>query len=178
MVVGVPWRVSDDDDKVDGEPYDVIKAERMTDDHVAREAEREQAVPNRFIISREDVDVHGYSARCSGCKSILRGAARQPHSEECRARLAKAMHESNKVRKAAAKMEEFVEKAVEREDLQRRKRARGGTPGDDDNGATSHTDPSIPTHTPTPPSPTQAPTSPIPTHTPTPPIPTHIQNQS
>ncbi len=80
MVKFAPWRPSKDDPNMDGERADVIK---LT--HEQGEVEREVAgdtVPGRATINKEDVEIHGYTATCPGCMAILRGTARQGHSEE------------------------------------------------------------------------------------------------
>jgi hypothetical protein len=72
MVVGVPWRVNDNDPKVDGEKMEGIK---MNDEqiHLEREVVGEP-VPRRFRINKEDVEKYGYTMKCLGCKSILMNA--------------------------------------------------------------------------------------------------------
>ena len=63
-----------------------------------------EAVPRKVYISREDVEVHGYTAKCPGCVSILRGTARQQHSDECRKRLEKELAGTEKAKKAKRKV--------------------------------------------------------------------------
>ena len=64
----------------------------MDKDYRERVQEEEQeAVPRKVYISKEDVETFGYTARCPGCVSILRGTARQQHSEQCRKRLEKEL---------------------------------------------------------------------------------------
>ena len=57
-------------------------------------------VPRSFVIKQSDLENHGYSEKCMGCKARLRGTARQAHSNECRSRLSKAMASSEKVKMA------------------------------------------------------------------------------
>jgi hypothetical protein len=124
-VIGVPWRTCEDDPDVDGEPLKVVVALRLDDSQAAHTTQQaEQAVPMRFAIRREDLETHGYSARCPGCSSILRGTTKQTHSEPCRLRLAQAMKEEEKVKRSAARTSDFVEKTLEREEGARAKRAR------------------------------------------------------
>ena len=51
------------------------------------EAEEHVPVPKRVYISRENSKEFGFTARCPGCMSLLRGTARQAHTENCRRRL-------------------------------------------------------------------------------------------
>ena len=84
MVGGVPWRMGE----IDGED---LKLEVTVMDKDYREGMLgevvEEAVPRRMFIRKQDVEEHGYTVRCPGCVSILRGTARQEHSTECRRRL-------------------------------------------------------------------------------------------
>ena len=97
----VPWRTSDNDPEVDGERPRVI---RLTPEE--EEVEREvmsRAVPRRANISKEDLVEHGYTARCPGCLAILRGTARQGHSDECRKRMEAALEGTEKMTEAKEK---------------------------------------------------------------------------
>ena len=38
-------------------------------------------VPKRVYITREDLEVFGFTARCPGCVSLLKMSARQAHTE-------------------------------------------------------------------------------------------------
>ena len=90
--------------------------------------EAEQKAPVRFMIKREDLEKHGFSTKCPGCKAILRGTARQGHSEQCRARLTEAMKGEEKVKKNDERINEFVEKRLEAQDAKRRKMAEENPP--------------------------------------------------
>ena len=110
----VPWAAKEDDPKIDGERFKVTK---MTNHEAEREkVEAEQKAPVRLMIKREDLEKHGFTTRCPGCKAILRGTARQGHSEQCRARLTEAMKG------------EFVERRLEAQDAKRRKMAEENHP--------------------------------------------------
>ena len=61
------------------------------DEREAREAEEEEVVPRRLYIQKEDLEKHGYSAQCPGCRWVLTGGARQTHAESCRKRLEKEL---------------------------------------------------------------------------------------
>jgi len=57
-------------------------------------------IPRSFNIRKTDLEVHGYTAGCLGCKAVLRGGSRQGHSAACRKRLMEAMPENKKVTEA------------------------------------------------------------------------------
>ena len=98
----VPWAPKEDDPKIDGERFVVTK---MTKCEAEREkVEAEQKAPVRFMIKREDLEKHGFSTRCPGCKAILRRTARQGHSEQCRA------PEQGRVQRARTEEVSFMKK--------------------------------------------------------------------
>ncbi len=49
--------------------------------------EEHEAVPRKVYISKDDLETHGYTVGCPGCKSVLRGTTRQAHTESCRNRV-------------------------------------------------------------------------------------------
>jgi hypothetical protein len=121
VVKHVPWRVSDEDPNVDGEKLMVEDAGRKLPD-VQVELEREIVVmPNRFTIRKEDLERHGYSAGCQGCKALLRGTARQGHSEACRKRLEGELKDDPRMKLQKARQEEYVARRLEEQERKRRK---------------------------------------------------------
>ena len=88
----------------------------------AREAV-EETVPRRMFIRKQDVEEHGYTVRCPGCVSILRGTARQEHTRKCRRRLEKELGMTERAKKAKKKVDEYVEKKMEDDEDARRKRS-------------------------------------------------------
>ena len=86
--------------------------------------EADQKVLVRFMIKREDLEKQGFTKRCPGCKAILRGTARQGHSEQCRARLTEATKLEETVIKNDVRFNEFVAKRVGAEDAKRRRTPR------------------------------------------------------
>ena len=86
----VPWKVSEDDEKADGEGLVAIK---LTDEEIAEQVKERQfdlsdtAAPRRFKISKQMLIEHGFSARCEGCRAALEGQPSQNHSEACRKRV-------------------------------------------------------------------------------------------
>ena len=72
----------------------------------------------------KDMEEHRYSAKCPGCSAIVRVAARQGYSRACRKRLEQLVKDSGKVKRACSKLDEFATKVIEKQDEDRRKRAR------------------------------------------------------
>ena len=82
MIVAVPCRKNEDNAKIDGER---LKREvvMMDKDYKEKlEMEEHVPVPKRVYISREDLEMFGFTAKCPGCMSLLKGAARQAHTEK------------------------------------------------------------------------------------------------
>ena len=125
----VPWAAKEDDPKIDGERFAVTKMTKYEAEREKVEAEQKALV--RFMIKRVDLEKHGFTTRCPGCKSILRGTARPSHSEQCRARLTEAMKGEEKVIKNDEMINEFVEKRLEAQDAKRRNMAEENPPRSD-----------------------------------------------
>ena len=87
-----------------------------------REEAAEETVPRRMFIYKRDVEEHGYTTRCPGCVSILRGTARQEHTAECRRRLEKELGMTERAKRAKKKVGEYVEKKMEEDEEVRRKK--------------------------------------------------------
>ena len=128
MVVGVPWRMSDDDPKADGEQLDVLK---LPEGVIMQECEvMEEPMPRRFKITKIDLLEHGFTLRCRGCTAALKNTRPQGHSEACRVRFEMALDGSDKVKVAAQRGKEFIAKAMEKDDVNQRKRKAAESNGD------------------------------------------------
>ena len=120
---------------MDGEmPEQVIRPAVVTM-NAGDEAEviAKERVPKRFSISLKDVQDHGFTAGCPGCKSILRKTARQMHTEACRRRLEKEMSSSAKVMNSKRRVDHFLDRCIEESDKDReQKRAKKNLDGEVD----------------------------------------------
>jgi hypothetical protein len=113
VVRHVPWRVSDDDPNVDGEKLQLEGTSRKLEEPEVQLQKDVVVAPNRFMIRKEDLETHGYSANCQGCRSILRGTARQGHSESCRNRLEEELKDDPRVKLQRIKEKADVERREE-----------------------------------------------------------------
>ena len=129
ILKGVPWRVSDEDDKADGEDLSEkimlpkLDGEAMGDEE--RDATKEflkMGLPRQFRTSDEDYQEHGYSRNCPGCKALLGGRTKQKHSDQCRSRMAEAMAGSRRVEGAKERKRKFIEEALKAEEGKRDKK--------------------------------------------------------
>ena len=138
LVGGVPWRTSEEDKNADGEALrrEVPEAVKMAPEE--EKEEEELVVPRNIYLKKSDFETHGYSKDCKGCRAVLRGAARTPHSAECRKRMMGAMAGDGRVKRAEDRMNEFLSKTLEKEDQKRKdkeesqKKRRGGRRGQGD----------------------------------------------
>ena len=98
----VPWRLSDDDQDVDGPALrgGVLRLDGggVLDEEQKQELRKiPRTVPPRaFNTSQEDYQRHGFTQSCPGCRAILLGTTRQKHSEACRQRMATEMADEEK----------------------------------------------------------------------------------
>ena len=117
----MPWRVSDNEPNVDGEKLVVEDLGRhLLEPEVAKEKEA-VFVPHRIMIKKEDLEKFGYSAGCPDCKAILRGTARQGHSEACRSRIETELRDDPRMKSQKKRQEEFLANKLEKQEEKRRK---------------------------------------------------------
>ena len=111
--MAVPWR-KNEDPKMDGEH---LKSEVIVMDKEYKEnleAEEHVPVPKRVCISRENLQEFGFTARCPGCMSLLRGTARQAHTENCRRRIEEELKGTAKAHAATRRIKENQDRAAEK----------------------------------------------------------------
>ena len=120
MVVVVPWRKNEDDPKMDGErpKSEVIVMDKEYKEKL--EAEEHVPIPKRVCISRENLEEFGFTARCPGCVSLLRGTARQAHTESCRRRIEEELKGTAKAHAATRRMKEYQDRALRKEQNERK----------------------------------------------------------
>ena len=117
----VPWRVSEDDPEVDGERLTAGEMGlRMPGRDVEMEARTEPSF-HRMQIKKSDFEKIGFTTNCQGCKSILRGTARQGHTEACRSRMEAELKGDPRLITQRKREDEFMAKRLEEADGKRRK---------------------------------------------------------
>ena len=80
-----------------------------------RRAEQEDlaGAPKRFAIAVKDIQEHGATQGCAGCKSALMGGKfRLPHTLGCRTRFEEALKDDKKVKQSAKCANEFAAKVI------------------------------------------------------------------
>ena len=123
LVVGVPWKKNGDDEKADGEMLktEVIYMDEGYRERMEMKARDEPPIPRRGDIRRTDLEDHGYTANCKGCQAILKGKARQGHSEECRKRMEDLLKDEPRMKKAKLRVDQFLEEVLRGEEEKKEK---------------------------------------------------------
>ena len=85
--MAVPWRKNEDDAKMDGERLEGEVVIMDKDCKEKLEMEDHVPVPKGVYMTREDLEVFRFIARCPGCTSLLKFTARQAHTENYRMRI-------------------------------------------------------------------------------------------
>lgn len=119
MIVGVPWRQSDDDPNRDGEGMDCTAYSEETRAELEKKLEFQSTQPRRFAIRLADVELHGPSDKCPGCRALVGGKSHQGHSEACRKRFEEKLAGDPRVMDSSRKTGDFLAKAIERDVRQR-----------------------------------------------------------
>ena len=123
---GVPWKMTCES-AGDGEGMKTEVAIMDKDYLEKARAEGHEVIPRKVYISKADLEIHGYTVGCPGCKSMLRGTARQGHNEACRKRVEKELEGSDKAQRAKKRAGEYVDKKVKEEEDKRRRGSGGDT---------------------------------------------------
>jgi hypothetical protein len=119
MIVGVPWRQSDDDPNRDGEGMDCTAYSEETRAELEKKLEFQSTQPRRFAIRLADVELHGPSDKCPGCRALVGGKSHQGHSEACRKRFEEKLAGDPRVTDSSRKTVDFLARAIERDVRQR-----------------------------------------------------------
>jgi hypothetical protein len=126
MVIGVPWRQSEDDPNKDGEGMDCTAYSEETRAELEKKLEFQNTLPRRFAIRLADVEKHGPTEKCPGCRALVGGKSHQGHSEVCRKRFEEKMAGDARVEESSRKTGEFLARAIERDVRQRTEGELGG----------------------------------------------------
>ena len=63
----------------------------------------------RVYLNKNDIEEHGNSSGCPGCRSILKGIRRQGHSEACRQRIQRALEGTERIERTRTRENELFE---------------------------------------------------------------------
>ena len=93
-----------------------------------------ETAPREFYIKKKDVEAHGHSKDCPGCRTMFQGGTRQAHTLECRERFPHLMKDEENVLRTREKRKEYEEKMEEekrKEEKKGEKRGKKREAGDD-----------------------------------------------
>ena len=81
LVGGVPWAMNKEKDP-EGEEmkHEVVVMDKDYKEIMKEMYQDDEAVPRRAGFSRKDLETHGFTVGCAGCKSVLLGGRRQGHT--------------------------------------------------------------------------------------------------
>ena len=125
-VTRVPWKEAEDPE-TDGE---IPEGPRGEDGHGGGASSAStgprivvintrEVAPNDCFIQRKDLEQHGQTKGCAGCRTMIDGGNRQAHSSECRERFRRLMQGDEKVQRMQERRDAYAERIAERE-LRRR----------------------------------------------------------
>ena len=82
----VPWNKSGEDPDADGELPEaaVFAAAGSVDPPRVIVVNTKETAPREFCIKKKDVEAHGHTKDCPGCRTVFQGGTRQAHTLECR----------------------------------------------------------------------------------------------
>ena len=122
-VTRVPWNKEAEDPEADGE---IPEGPRGEDGHGGGASSAStgprivvintrEVAPKEFFIQRKDLEQHGQTKGCAGCRTMIDGGNRQAHSSECRERFRRLMQGDEKVQRTQERRDEYEERIAETE---------------------------------------------------------------
>ena len=128
----VPWNKEGGDPEADGEIPDDPEEHRPSggreDEAASSGGQRvivvntREAAPRDFYIKLKDLEKHGHTRECPGCRTMIKGGSRQAHTAECRERFRGLMKDEEKVRRTHEKRKGFEERMNAKEQRNEEKR--------------------------------------------------------
>ena len=129
----VPWNKEGGDPEADGDiPEDLQEArpEGQQAESASSGGQRvivvntREAAPREFYIKLKDLEKHGHTRGCPGCRTMIKGEIRQAHTAECRERFRGLMKDEEKVKRTQEKRKEFEERMEEKEQRKEERKRR------------------------------------------------------
>ena len=117
----VPWNKSGEDPDADGELPEAPQAPSAAAFAAAGSVDppreivvnTKETAPGEFCIKKKDVEAHGHTKDCPGCRTMFQGGTRQAHTLECRERFQHLIKDEEKVLRTREKRKEYEEKMEE-----------------------------------------------------------------
>jgi hypothetical protein len=115
-IQSVPWNMGVEDKAADGDipfiqhgPGTRMKPEEMDEIRTMGAA---VSAPRSMPLNKTDFEKFGYTDRCAGCSSILRGMKRQHHSEDCKMRMEKLLQGDARLENSKRRLQEYQTRAA------------------------------------------------------------------
>ena len=120
MIQKTPWTDAEEDE-MQGETEKLVTEMTVAEEEAEKQIELEDKIPARFYTSKVDLEKHGFTANCLGCRAALRETTKQKHTETCRARLFEAMADDDRVVRSTKRIEEYAARKAEEQDVKKRR---------------------------------------------------------
>ena len=126
----VPWNRAGDDPDADGDMPEDAAPEGEPPGGGERQEPRvvvvnvREPAPKDFYIKKRDVELHGVTPGCAGCRTMFLGGTRQNHTAECRERFRGLLQGEARVQRTEAKRREYADRAAEVEQKRKEKKQR------------------------------------------------------
>ena len=128
----VPWNRSGEDPNADGDlPEEVdVPVEGGGDAEEAGGVPRvvlintREPAPKEFYIKKRDVEAHGHTKGCAGCRTMFQGGTRQNHSAQCRERFRALLKDEARVQRMEEKRKDYEDRAAEEAQRKKEKKKR------------------------------------------------------
>ena len=120
MIQKTPWTDAEEDE-MQGETEKLVTEMTVAEKEAEKQIELEDKIPARFYIRKVDLEKHGFTANCPGCRTALQETTKQKHTETCRARLFEAMADDDRVVRSTKRIEECVARKAEEQDVKKRR---------------------------------------------------------
>ena len=110
-----------EEDEMQGETEKLVTEMTEAENEAEKQIELEDKIPARFYIRKVDLEKHGFTPNCLGCRAALRETTKQKHTETCRARFFEAMADDDRVVRSTKRIEEYVARKAEEQDVKKRR---------------------------------------------------------
>ena len=117
MIQKTPWTDAEEDE-MQGETEKLVTEMTELKKEAEKQVELEDKIPARFYIRKVDLEKHGFTANCPGCRAALLGTTKQKHTETCRARL---FEDDDRVVRSTKRIEKYVARKAEEQDVKKRR---------------------------------------------------------
>ena len=112
----VPWNRYKEEEGADGEVPEIVAPDPVTTGGGEKIifVETRQKVPRDFWIKKEDIEKHGQTRGCPGCRTTFVGLGKQPHIQICKDRFKGLLSGEARVINTENRKKDFEERQLEK----------------------------------------------------------------